>query len=227
MSYKNRYVIYVLIDPRTSQVRYVGKSFSGLRRPQRHWRRCELVKDLTYKGNWIRELVAEGLVPTVEIVEEFPTAEPLDAAEVRWINHHRAAGAPLTNLAEGGRSGGHPHTEESKRRIGAGNKGKCKGRTLTEDHKNKIAQAAVGRTLPEEWRQAISAGNKGKPKSEVHRAALATSLGGRKIQDDLGNIYASYSEAGRVLGVTAAAVSASARKGFSCKGRRFTFVDPL
>jgi len=48
--------IYGLIDPRTREVRYIGKSARGMQRPLEHSKPCYLRRDRTHKANWIREL---------------------------------------------------------------------------------------------------------------------------------------------------------------------------
>lgn len=111
-------VIYALADPRTGDVRYVGKTSRKLStRLRQHVNRS--AKPETRCACWIRALVALGLVPDareLEVVSE----EQWPAAERRWISALRAEGADLTNLTEGGAAThGHKHSAATKARISA------------------------------------------------------------------------------------------------------------
>lgn len=53
-------LIYGLVDPRTSELRYIGRSSSGLTRPKQHTAPAALAKDVARKGNWLRQLVRAG-----------------------------------------------------------------------------------------------------------------------------------------------------------------------
>ena len=91
-------VVYVLKNPATGQVHYVGRT--------RHDLRIRLNNHLSvakYKGNneervasWIRDLIRSGSRPSIEPVENTTLGEALKA-ERRWIIHYRAAGEPITN----------------------------------------------------------------------------------------------------------------------------------
>ena len=87
--------IYVLCDPRDAdpvrRVRYVGASVDpGKRR----------LGDIGPKNAWMQELRAAGLVAHQEIVEE--GTGDWQAAERRWMEHYRGAGASLFNQRAGG-----------------------------------------------------------------------------------------------------------------------------
>lgn len=60
--------IYVLVDPRTDQVRYVGRTTDLLLRLAQH---CQTVRSLrpSRKELWIEELRQEGLKPLIREVE--------------------------------------------------------------------------------------------------------------------------------------------------------------
>jgi hypothetical protein len=93
--------VYGLVDPRTEQVRYVGRSSSGIRRPRRHTAPSEL-RGKSHKKNWLRQLLAEGFQPRVVVIESLGSPEELSARERYWIRWFRDAGAPLTNTTAGG-----------------------------------------------------------------------------------------------------------------------------
>jgi hypothetical protein len=89
--------IYVLKDPRTGAIRYVGKTNNPARRLRSHI--CGNPRDNTPKAHWLRELQGCGLEPVMTVVE---IATDWHEAERRWIREQRASGASLLNLSEGG-----------------------------------------------------------------------------------------------------------------------------
>jgi hypothetical protein len=99
----SKFLIYGLFDPRDGQLRYVGKSTIGLERPKSHYSRSlKGHEGQTYKTNWIMSLSKVGLRPEVEVLEELPTPNGLDEAEIFHIAYYRSLGCSLTNLTDGG-----------------------------------------------------------------------------------------------------------------------------
>jgi hypothetical protein len=92
------YLIYGLVDPRTDAIRYIGRSSSGIRRPNQH-RNC---KEVNYKGHWIRELESTGTSFNITVLEYVELQTDLNVREIHWIAYGRAAGWPLTNATDGG-----------------------------------------------------------------------------------------------------------------------------
>jgi len=190
------FLIYALTDPRTDEIRYVGKSSSGLRRPGHHGARSVLSKDHTHKGNWLRGLVAAGLRYGVRVLEKLPAVaalppterrDAMDAAERRWIAHGRAEGWPLTNLTDGGDGGFFP-TPEHRERLSRAMKGRklspehlanlranhARG-PLSEEHKAKIRESC---NRPEAIAR-MSEANQGRKRTPEHQAKLTASQKGR------------------------------------------------
>lgn len=92
--------IYVLKDPHTNAVRYVGKTVRTLKtRLQAHVARSAALK--THKDCWIRGLMALDLRPLIESIEVVEGAE-WGEREIFWIAHFRAIGTSLTNQTMGG-----------------------------------------------------------------------------------------------------------------------------
>lgn len=135
--------IYALIDPRTNQVRYIGKTFNVLSRFRGH---CK-DKGPTYKAKWIRELRAAGYSPRIEIVEIINTGNQKDweAAERQWISNFKLLGCKLTNLTEGGDSGW-ALSLDARSRISRARKGKSRPPHVG------VAVAAANRNRSQEWR---------------------------------------------------------------------------
>jgi hypothetical protein len=76
--------IYGLVDPRTGVVRYVGRSVDVAQRVRDH---VGDRRDGSARGEWLSELVAEGLRPGV-VVFETVAAEDGPVAEQRWMDAH-------------------------------------------------------------------------------------------------------------------------------------------
>lgn len=96
-------IIYGLVDPKTGQLRYVGKSMSGMTRPNEHYTPSNLKKsEGTHKGNWIRQLQRLGLKPEIVVLEECTDAGLLEQSEIFWISYFRFVGCELTNATNGG-----------------------------------------------------------------------------------------------------------------------------
>lgn len=136
------FLIYVLSDPRTGEIRYVGKSSSNLQRPRHHSTPAKLAKDRSYKANWVRSLLRLGIRPVVEVVEDFDSFESLNEAERFWIFQFRALGFRLTNLTNGYEGSNKKKSAEHRAKIGLAHKGKV----VSEETRDKQRRAAKLRT---------------------------------------------------------------------------------
>lgn len=93
--------IYALVCPLALTIRYIGKSDDPIRRLQEHLNAAS--KGGKYHAaNWLRKVQAQGLKPTVVILESIQDGQDWMEAERRHIALHKAAGYPLTNSTEGG-----------------------------------------------------------------------------------------------------------------------------
>lgn len=90
--------IYILQDPVTLDVRYVGKSTSPSRRYQSHLWQKPKVKYHSYY--WIQSLLKKELKPIMTIIDE--TEENWQELEQYWIEQFRQWGFNLTNITTGG-----------------------------------------------------------------------------------------------------------------------------
>lgn len=111
--------IYSLTDPRTGQVRYVGKTQQRpINRLHRHLVRARSGS----KSNvcvWLRSLLEEGLRPELSVLQVVSGPKGSET-EKFWIEHFILAGAILTNMTHGGYGSlGYQHSEESKAKIRA------------------------------------------------------------------------------------------------------------
>ena len=121
--------IYTLSHPITNEVRYVGKTINIRRRYKQHL----YDKRQKHKYAWIQSLKNEGLKPVLTIIEECETN--WQEREIYWIKQFDN----LINYLEGGGSDYVRVTsEETKEKIRQANLGKV----LSEDHKNKIKDSS-------------------------------------------------------------------------------------
>lgn len=112
-------VIYGLCDPRSGELRYVGKTVAGT-----HRRRKQHIGDARrgisngHSGNWVRLLLAAGVEPEIFEIETVPVGGDWVEAEAHWIATMRAIGCELTNLAEGGQgTDGYRFTDEQRQKL--------------------------------------------------------------------------------------------------------------
>ena len=93
--------IYALLDPETGEPRYVGKAINPQVRYAQH---LSERSRKTHKQRWIARLMADGVVPALELLEQ--VAEPeWQAAERHYIAEYRQLGARLVNGDDGGYGG--------------------------------------------------------------------------------------------------------------------------
>src|SRR5690242_2440771 len=93
-------LIYGLVDPNTSQVRYIGLSSTGFKRPLSHCRPSSV--DDTRRGRWLRTLFRQGVKPIIQVLHVAPNKGDLPVLERHWIALGRSLGWQLTNHTGGG-----------------------------------------------------------------------------------------------------------------------------
>lgn len=168
--------IYVLKDPQTDTVLYVGRTKNPVMRLHAHL--SEATKDSrhnTRKNNALRRLIDQGSKPVLEVIET-GTGDSAEA-ECRWIAAFRAQGIRLLNETDGGegvpglirapRTAEHTTnltaalqkamTPARRQRLSVA----LKGYIRTAEHNSKLATALTGKTIPPETRAKISASLKG------------------------------------------------------------------
>lgn len=195
------WLIYALIDPRTGDIRYIGKSCSGLQRARRHHSPSELRIDNSYKGNWIRSLPkwdGHEIRYEIRVLEELPSANGLGLREIWWIAHGREQGWRLTNLTTGGDGQtGRAVSMETREKIAAAQR----GRVFSAEHREKMSRAAKrpkpwiaeqlrggrgrhSRPHSEETKAVLRAKCRGWSHTEKARAAIAAAGRGRQVSED-------------------------------------------
>lgn len=92
------YCIYILVDPRTEAVRYVGKTgWAFQKRFIEHLWTARATQATTPRYEWMRELLATGEQPRIDIIDWCETEKEAYQIEREWIECYRQLGAKLTN----------------------------------------------------------------------------------------------------------------------------------
>ncbi len=172
--------IYALIDPRTTEIRYVGKAFDVRHRVACHWHETRRW-DTTRKCNWIKQLKRLGIKPEVEVLESFMESD-VDAwqeAERWWIAYLRMIGCNLTNMCSGGVAGNRM-SPEAIAKLKASHKGK----SVSQELRDQISRKLTGRKLSLECRAKMSAVRKGKKLTEEHKQKLRLVHLGRRVSEE-------------------------------------------
>jgi len=180
--------IYVLVDPLTSEIRYVGWTTKPLHRRLRH-HLTEAKKSNNHKSTWVRSLVRRGYVPDIRLVQEVPLTVWKEA-EVYWIAKFKSLGCPLVNATSGGEgTPGHVVSDSVREQ----NSQLHKGKVISESHREAISQSAKkrwerwrtdGSSASEETREKIRAARTGKKASEETKKAMSLSASGRSLSDE-------------------------------------------
>ena len=210
----SRFIIYGLFDPRTDELRYVGKSTSGLKRPRNHTKTSDLKRHgRTHKTAWVKSLLSVGLKPVVKVLWECSTAEVLYDEEQRQIAHYRRLGFRLTNATDGGPG-----------RVGY---------RLSEETKDKIRRSAIEQQMTNptdhgpEVRGRLRLLQLGRVHSLEHRSNMSRAHGGRPFIDtSTGRRYETQTQAANDLGLQQVKIGMVLRgKRRTTGGRTFRFID--
>jgi hypothetical protein len=119
------YSIYALIDPRTDEVRYIGKAKDPARRLRDHLQPSQISRHRSHKNSWLKGLLAAGHEPQLLILDSEITAEDVDNAERLWISLYRVWDATLTNGTDGGDGGA--MSSEIAKAAGLKRRGRIRG----------------------------------------------------------------------------------------------------
>jgi hypothetical protein len=90
--------IYALSDPRSGDIRYIGKANDAHKRLKSHLRDSRRRDTPVYR--WIRKLAGEGFAPSLTILAS--VVDGWQRVERGFIAEARAMGINLLNVADGG-----------------------------------------------------------------------------------------------------------------------------
>lgn len=133
--------IYGLWDPRNYSLRYVGKTDDLELRLRQHINFAANGQK-SHKSNWIRQLLAEGLTPSIEALEEV-SRDDWQRIEKIWIAECLENGLKLTNMTQGGDGFTGEHSETSKQKTSRALMGIPKG-PMSEETKEKLRKSSMG-----------------------------------------------------------------------------------
>lgn len=207
-----RFLIYGLIDPRNGELRYVGQSSTGFRRPRAHSQPSRLIKGSSPSlRQWVSSLTIDGLRPHIEVLEECLSSSDLDEAEVRAIGLFRKLKYRLPNIQDGGLvPRGYRLSEETRRKQSESQK----RRYQNPAERQRQATNLIGRTFSMESRRKSSESNK---TANAYRAM--------SVVDSEGKWYASISEAARVLDIPSGNIARAVRTGKTAGGFSFRIMS--
>lgn len=182
--------IYCLIDPRTNEIRYVGKTCSSLKERLRQHLGQSCGNG--HKQAWLQQLKNLKLKPIIETLEIVIGSDDKDWQELErfWILYLKFIGGRLVNLDSGGIGGKQPSLEtrqkmrasalirapkssEARARFSAS----MKGRTVSAETRGKISLAHQKESVV----ASKKATHAGKPKSVECRRKMSIAATGRKF----------------------------------------------
>lgn len=189
--------VYV-IENKINGKLYVGKANNVERRWGKHRAAVREGADgLLYRA--MRKYGIENF--QIRIVDESEDEKlTLNVLEPKWIQKLKDDGHELYNLTEGGDGiPGLTHSDETRRKMSESQRGK----KLTEDAKQKIREANLGKSHSDETRKKLSEINRGKPKpprTEEHCRKLreAAQARGSMSEEHKARISASMRESKNV-----------------------------
>lgn len=201
--------IYQILNKENSKS-YIGSAVNLERRFKEHQKQLR-------KGNHHNDKLMKAWKKYGEnsfmfvVLEEVEDKEALIAREQWWINEKDNTKCGYNICEVAGSTLGKKLSEETKRKIGIANKGNQfnKGRKFTEEHKQNMRLARLGKKRPN-----ISKALKGKPSLSKGKNRPATSFSRREMKDEeilqafaLRNQSFTYKEIAQQLGCSLRTVS--------------------
>lgn len=154
------YKLYVLVDPRTKKIRYVGQTtYSIQERLNQHIRHTNAPSQRKLHVNyWIKSLLQVGLKPIVRLICERRTPEDIDNAERTAISRLKNRGYELCNLTSGGdgRFTMSAATKEKMRQAHLGERNHFYGKTHSEETKKILREKGKGKKVSDERKACLS-----------------------------------------------------------------------
>jgi hypothetical protein len=165
-------LIYGLFDPRTNELRYVGKTDQTLKdRLKAHIGRRNLTSK-RHSSRWISGIINSGARPEIFEIEKVPPGWDWKECEEFWIEYFKSIGCRLTNISSGGEgASGSKRSPEFIENIRA----KMTGRTFDDEWRRKISVAKKGRQTQPQTQETISKRCESIKRTWAQRAASRTS----------------------------------------------------
>lgn len=223
----SRYLIYGLLAKEADSsnvlnVRYVGKSCNGSKRPKEHGHPWAL-KGETPVYRWIRKLRRNGHDYSWVILEEFAGPDDLYTAEQFWIAQLRGSGNKLLNLNDGGAGNvGWKMSEKQKAHMRVIKTGK----KASEATKQKMRDTRRGTKMSQKAIENSRAARLGSTHTREARVTISRKKGGRPFRDECGNRYDLLADAAKALGLDLSSISKVLRgEAKHTKNHIFTYLE--
>jgi len=163
--------IYILRDPLSNEIRYVGKTKGNLRT-----RLANHISDKrsNHRTCWLKKLKSLNLLPIMEVIDKTDDFKKSSELEIYYIKKYKEEGCDLVNSTEGGEGTlGRIVSQEQRNTQSEKLKGKMKGETNpfygkkhSSETKEKMRQVKLGKKASEETKQKMSKQKKGKKPSQ-------------------------------------------------------------
>jgi len=213
-------IIYVLIDPRTNLIRYVGKTTNVKKRLNKHLNESKH-STKSHKKAWINGLLKLDLLPLIEVIDEVPM-DDWQFWEMYWISQMKTWGFNLTNHTDGGEGvniGSIPWNKGTKGIMKPNNTTFVEGNVIGEETRIKKGDRLSPNT---EFKVGLIPWNKGVPNSEKTRKKISDANKGKvskkrkrilqySLDMDLINEYKSVTEASKITGINQTSIGQVAR----------------
>ena len=172
--------IYIFTN-KTNGKQYVGKDISLYKdkRKKQHLRNAFDTKSDDYDSYFHRAIRKYGK-DDWEYHRGFCAEEDLIDTEIHYIALLKTFGEGYNMTAGGEGVLGLKHTEESKEKIRQANLGK----TLSDDTKEKLREANLGKNLSEEHKEKIRKTRSREPRSEETKKKISEGNKGKKVSDE-------------------------------------------
>ena len=165
--------LYVLIDPRTVEIRYVGKTIN----PKTRYKGHLYDQSKTHRGAWLRVLRRLELKPVMSILETTDDIKEAAMREQALIRDYRGDEFDLVNTTDGGEGmPGFHHTAETKQKM----REIALGREASNETRRKIGEAGRGRKCSVATRQKLSEALTGRQRTAEHCASIRRAKLGKK-----------------------------------------------
>jgi hypothetical protein len=196
--------IYGLVDPRTNEIGYIGKTVMNLpKRLSYHVYEANTSQKNYHRLRWVRKILSLGMMPEIILLEEVPF-DDWEWYETWWIKYGRVVGWDLTNGTSGG-DGLHNPSQETRdkisrslkgrkvsdssmaKRLGrwTGEKNPNYGNPLTDEVKQKLRETMTGRTLSEQHIEKVRKANTGKKRTPEVCEKIKRALNTPEVKDKL------------------------------------------
>jgi hypothetical protein len=161
---KVKNVIYGLVDPKTNEIRYIGKAVDLENRIRNHFKPSRLLAK-THKNNWLKLLINENKKPFVVVLEKELSENLLNEFEIKWIKHYNKIGCKLTNATDGG-DGGKLNQEAIDKMKKTKTLNKQQGfwlnKNLSKEHCKNISEGKKGYVVSSDTKEKLSKALKNK-----------------------------------------------------------------